>query len=170
MRPSGRGPRAVVPLLSLAFIVAAPLAVVAGALLLGLLFPWEPPETRDAPQEAVVRVVAPEGRTYKLVWDYGVEELGEIRVGRSYEDHAVPAEAGSPEDGFNFLVDRTKNLEGERWGGPLHAVLFVSDGYATCSGSGEGFARVYWQAGRDTGGPLVRAVCGSYRYTGGLSG
>lgn len=166
----GLGQRAGVPLLSVVLIVAVPLVVVAGALALGFLFPWRPPETQDTPQDVVLRVVAPEGRSYKLVWDYGVEDVGEVRPGRSYEDHPVPEAAGSPEEGFNFTVDRVKNEEGERWSGPLHAVLFVSGEYATCSGTGEGFARLYWRADRDPGGLPARAVCGSYRYTGAFLG
>ncbi len=166
----GSGQRAGLPLLSVVLVVAVPLAVAAGALALGFLFPWQPPETQDTPQEAVLRVVAPEGRSYKLVWDHGVEDMGEIRPGRAYEDHPVPEAAGNPEEGFNFAVDRVKDEEGERWNGPLHAVLFVSGEYATCSGTGEGFARLYWRSERDPGGALARAMCGSYRYTGALLG
>jgi hypothetical protein len=40
-------------------------------LTLGFLFPWEPPVAEEAPQKAVLRVLAPEGEPYDIQWGQG---------------------------------------------------------------------------------------------------
>lgn len=37
-------------------------------LALGFLFPWEPPVAENAPRQAVLRVIAPEGEPYEVTW------------------------------------------------------------------------------------------------------
>ena len=55
------------------------LAQIVIPLVLGFLFPWEPPRAEEAPDEAVLRVMVPEDATYNLRWSKGAstEDVGE---------------------------------------------------------------------------------------------
>ncbi|MGF1473391.1 MAG: hypothetical protein ACFB50_16850 [Rubrobacteraceae bacterium] len=157
----GRRP---VPLWPLVLVLTVPVVMVVGALALGFLFPWEPPDTRDAPQEAVLRVISPAGEPYRIIWGFDVEEFGEVESGLTYRDHEVPPEAGSPDGDFSLALSHLDNEAGREWDGQLQAILFVRGRYATCSGSGTPFLRLYWRSSQYLGNPLVRATCGKYRY------
>lgn len=76
-------------------VVLVLVVAVAGPLILGYLFPWEPPAAEDAPRGAVVRVIVPEEEPYWIQWggpfSASVEE-GKIDPDLGYRDHPVPPE------------------------------------------------------------------------------
>ena len=58
----------------LGLVLLYPLYLLAGIvipLVLGFLFPWEPPRAEEATDEAVLRVMAPEDEIYNIRWGWG---------------------------------------------------------------------------------------------------
>jgi hypothetical protein len=146
----------------------ASLVIVLG---LGFLFPWEPPVAEDAPQEAVLRVLAPEGETYRIEWGRGfskeIVEGEQVDPGLGYRDHPVQADAVDRYGGYNISVyagdERTHPAGDDEV--PLGAVLFVSGEYKYCKGAQSGALHLNWTPGEAAGGPaLQRMICGSHRY------
>lgn len=154
-----------VPLRAFVLIVVAPLVILVGTLVLGFASAPEAPDTGGAAPDAVLRVIAPEGQYYRILWDYRVAEVGTLEPGAAYKDYAVPPEAGSPEEGFNLALERLVNETGEEWDSPLRAILFVEGEYATCSASGIPVVRLYWRPGWGAFHELLmKATCGRYQY------
>lgn len=165
-KPGGRWlrRRAPVSLRALVLVLLAPVAVLAVTLVSGLLSAPEPPDTEGASGGAVLRVIAPEGKLYRIFWNYETLATGSVEDKAAYKDYEVPPEAGSLEEGFNLALERVENEAGEKWDGPLQAILFVEGEYATCSASGAPVVRLYWRPDRGANGLLMRATCGRYRY------
>lgn len=141
-----------------------PIAILVGTLVFGYVSAPEPPDTRASTEDAVLRVFSPEGEAYRILWNYETLEIGATESGSDYRDYELPPEAGSLEEGFNLALDKVENETGERWDGPLKAVLFVEGEYAACTATGFPVIRLYWRPVQDPGNPLTRAMCGAYRY------
>jgi hypothetical protein len=139
-------------------------------LLLGFLFPWDPPRAEGAPDEAVLRVLAPEKEEYRIEWGSGfwtdTDEGEKVDPELGYRDYPLREEALDSNRHFqikiyagNKAAHPTGNAEV-----PLGAVLFVSGEYAECRG-GRGAIYVSWTLGRkDLGSTTMRTACASYRY------
>jgi hypothetical protein len=157
---------------ALGLVLLYPLVLIAQIVIpltLGLLFPWEPPVAEDAPKEAVLRVLVPEGETYRIEWGTGFEkktEEGDVQDPHTrYRDHAVPDEA----------VDRQGRIIATIYVGidrynpagnndvAVGAVLFVMGEYADCEG-GNGYIFIRWAPHQELDTGTLRATCGSHRY------
>ena len=66
-------------------------------LLLGFLFPWDPPRAEGAPDEAVLRVLAPEEEEYRIEWGSGfwtdTDEGEQVDPELGYRDYPLREEA-----------------------------------------------------------------------------
>lgn len=111
-----------------------------------------------------MRVVSPGGEPYRIIWDYAAVETGEVSEGSSYRDHRVPTTAGSLGEGYNLALYRLGDEAGETWDGAFRAILFVEGEYATCTATENPVLRLYWRSEKEPGNPLMRAMCGRYRY------
>jgi hypothetical protein len=144
---------------------------------LGFLFPWEPPRAEGAPNEAVLRVMVPEGETYRIEWGAPFSKAnmeGEtVDPELGYRDYPVREEA-TREDAYGTSYDISIYAGDEDAYGagddevPLGAILFVSGEYAECDG-GRGRLQISWRTtplGSDAelGPAMTRMVCGSHRY------
>jgi hypothetical protein len=125
---------------------------------------------KDAPQQAVLRVLAPEGEPYDIQWGGGFskEDLeGEVvdpKLG--YRDYPVRDEAVSrgPSEGFDIKIEASGGKPGGyRQEVPLGTVLFVEGEYAECHG-GTGNIYIFWKGHKDFGPTMTRMLCGSHRY------
>lgn len=158
------------------------IALVAVPILLAVVFAWEAPRAPEAPKEAVVRVIAPEGETYLIDWDSeefidsGRETGSKVTSGR-YRDHPLPERAmprGGVETKLISVEKATPGGEsytdsstvGEPWEGQIYAILYVDGETVSCSsgdsdGSSYG-ARVGWDGTKPD--YLNRKICDGYRY------
>jgi len=139
-------------------------------LILGFLFPWEPPRAAGAPDEAVLRVEAPEGEEYRIEWGSGfgteTDKGEEVDPELGYRDYPVQAEAIDRSGYYHITVyagDERTYPAGKR-DVPLGAVLFVSGEYAHCQGGHTGALHLNWHPGEGLGQPMKRMTCGSHRY------
>ena len=125
----------------LGLVLLYPLYLLAGIIIfltLGFLFPWEPPVAEDAPQQAVLRVLAPEGEPYDIQWGHGFSQEnveGEVvdpKLG--YRDYPVRNQAVTYDGrGFNIVIEASGGKPGGyREEVPLGDVLFVEGEYAHC--------------------------------------
>ena len=145
-------------------------AAISIPLVLGFLFPWDPPRAEGAPDEAVLRVLAPEEEEYRIEWGSGfstVTDEGEkVDPELGYRDYPLREEASDSNRHFQIKVyagDKAAHPAGNAEV-PLGAVLFVSGEYAQCTG-GRGAINVSWTLGRkDLGSTTMRTACASYRY------
>ena len=156
----------------LGLVLLYPLYLIAGiiyARTLGFLFPWEPPRAEDAPRQAVLRVLAPEGEPYDIQWGYGFSQEnveGEVvdpELG--YRDYPVRDQAVAYNGrGFNILIEASGGKPGGyREEVSLGAVLFVEGEYAACRGD-QGEIYLNWMSGQSYSPPIQRMICGSHRY------
>src|SRR5215208_6713588 len=115
-------------------------AAISIPLLLGFLFPWDPPRAEGAPDEAVLRVLAPEEEEYRIEWGSGfwtdTDEGEKVDPELGYRDYPLREEA----------LDSNRHIQIKIYAGnkaahptgnpevPLGAVLFVSGEYAECRG------------------------------------
>lgn len=151
------------------------IALVTIPILLAILFPWEPPRAYDAPQKAVVRVIAPEGKFYVIDWGYGESTSSSVEEGR-YRDHPLPERAMRSHGGGTELItvdkatlagdslDSAAGNNAEPWEGEIYAILYIDGGAVSCdSGGSRGTsASVSWDGHGSDG--LVRRICNGYRY------
>jgi hypothetical protein len=138
-------------------------------LVLGFLFPWEPPRAEDAPREAVLRVLAPEGEPYDIQWGSGFSKENQegemVDPNLGYRDYPVRDQAKTYDSsGFEIVIEAS----GGRPGGyreevSLGAVLFVEGEYAYCRGD-QGEIFLNWRPGQGNSAPITRMLCGSHRY------
>jgi hypothetical protein len=99
------------------------------------LFAWEAPTAPGSPEEAVVRVVAPEGEPYSIDFGDGAVDYpeGVSADGSAYRDH--PAPEGT--DFSRIVFDKEGNEWGEPvWEGDAKVLLFKQGEYAGCNSSG----------------------------------
>ena len=156
-------------------VVSAVLAtVIVGPLVLGVLFPLEPPKATG--DQAVLRVMAPPGKYYKVErggawWQFWREEggfVGKVGEGRLAKDHAVKPTG----DGHYELRVTKVARQGEEghektppgWKGNLRAILYVGGEVATCDGASESPLKLVWREGDGTDELATRALCGRYRW------
>jgi hypothetical protein len=156
----------------LALVLLYPLVLLAQILVplaLGLFFPWEPPVADEAPEGAVLRVIAPEHETYRIVWGSGfstaTDEAETIDPELGYRDYPVRAAARDRSGNYNISVyagDKDTHPAGDEEV-PLGAVLFISGKYAQCEG-GRGFVDPDWSPRHGLDSPLMRILCASHRH------
>ncbi len=155
-----------------ALVLLYPLYLIAQIVIpltLGFLNPWEPPVAEGAPSEAVLRVLVPEGETYRVVWGQGFAqetvEGGPQDPNTGYRDHPAPDEALDGNGGIHATIYVGANDYNQVGNDELGvgAVLFVSGQYAECKG---GKARVYinWRPSDGLDSGINRMICGSHRY------
>jgi hypothetical protein len=156
----------------LALVLLYPLVLLAQILVplaLGVFFPWEPPVAEDAPEGAVLRVIAPEHETYRIVWGSGfstaTDEGETIDPELGYRDYPVRAAARDDFGNYNISVyagDKDTYPTGNDEVS-LGAVLFVSGKYAECRGGG-GDIRPNWSPREGLDSQPKRILCASHRH------
>jgi len=145
------------------------LAMIVIPLTLGFLFPWEAPRSGESPDEAIIRIIAPEGAPYYIEWGSGFSnptEPGEVDPNLGYRDHPVDP-AAVEDDHFDITV--RAGLENDDTYSPgdddvsLGAVLFVAGETVECKG-GSGTLFIDWRPDDGAGGAVKRMTCGSHRW------
>jgi len=127
----------------------------------------------DAPEEAVLRVLAPEDEKYRVEWGSGlsqvIDEGEQIDPELGYRDYPVRAEAVGRDGLYDITIyagDRAEDINGYPTGKadvPLGAVLFVAGEYADCKG-GRRSLDINWRPYNGSGSAMKRMICGSHRY------
>ena len=133
-----------------------------------------PPVVEEGiPSDAVLRVSAPEGETYRVQWGFGPlteTEEGTIDPDLGYQDHQANPRGVGPSGEFDVTVlagtEDTYPM-GEP-GTEVGAVLFVSGEAETCV-RGEGTTNLRWKPQGGPPNPLARPFeqleCESYAYS-----
>jgi hypothetical protein len=155
--------------------IAVVVAVLAGPLVLGVLFPWEPP--KEASKPAVVRVMSPPGKHYRVEWggawwQFWREERGfvaKVDEGHIAKDHPVQP---TSEGAYEFTVRKVASQRGggyeevsPGWEGDLRAVLYVGGEIATCDAASGQPLKLAWHEGDGTNRLATRALCDKYRWS-----